>query len=105
MAKATILDYKPSSKIKDVKPYKQKLFNKPTGTLKKVSNISSKSSVVLDIKPKSSNIKTVNYSKKVKPQDILSFKIKITNIGIDGINPLSPPGIGVQIIGFSNYII
>jgi hypothetical protein len=105
MAKATISDYKPSSKIEDVKPYKQKLFNKPTGTLKKVSNISSKSSVVLDIKSKSSNIKTVNYSKKVKPQDILPFKIKITNIGIDGINPLSPPGIGVQIIGFSNYII
>lgn len=105
MAKATISDYKPSSKIEDVKPYKQKLFNKPTGTLKKVSSISSKSSVVLDIKPKSSNIKTVNYSKKVKPQDILPFKIKITNIGIDGVNPLSPPGIGVQVIGFSNYII
>jgi hypothetical protein len=105
MAKATISDYKPSSKIEDVKPYKQKLFNKSTGTVKKVSNISSKSSVVLDIKPKSSNIKTVNYSKKVKPQDILPFKIKITNIGIDGVNPLAPPGIGVQIIGFSNYII
>jgi hypothetical protein len=105
MAKATISDFKPSSKIEDVKPYKQKLFNKSTGTLKKVSNISSKSSVVLDIKPKSSKIKTVNYSKTVKPQDILPFKIKITNIGIDGVNPLAPPGIGVQIIGFSNYII
>lgn len=105
MAKATIFDYKPSSKIKDVKPYKQALSNKTTGTLKKVSDISSKSLVVLDIKPKSSNIKTVNYSKKVKPQDILPFKLKITNIGIDGVNPLSPPGIGVQIIGFSNYII
>jgi hypothetical protein len=105
MAKATISDLKPLSKLEDIKSYKQKLSNKSTGTLKKVSNISSKSSIVLDIKPKSSNIKTVDYPKKVKPEDILPFKIKITNLGIDGVNPLAPPGIGVQIIGFSNYII
>ena len=105
MSKATVYDHKPSSKIKDIKPYKQKLSNKTSGTLKKVSNISPKSLIILDIKPKSSNIKTVNYSKKVKPQDILPFKLKITNVGIDAVNPLSPPGIGVQVIGFSNYII
>ena len=105
MAKTTISDSKPSAKIKDIKPYKQKVSNSSTGTLKKISTISSKSSVVLDIKPKSLNIKTIDYSKKVKPEGILPFKLKITNITIDGINPNRPPGIGAQVIGFSNYII
>lgn len=105
MAKATIYDYKPSSKVKDIKFYKQKIFNKVSGKSKVVSDISPKSSVVLDIKPKSSNIKTVNYSKQVRAKDVLPFKLKIINIGIDEVNPLNPPGIGVQIIGFSNYIL
>jgi hypothetical protein len=105
MAKATVYDYKPSSNVKDIKPYKQKISNKISGTAQVVSDISPSSSVVLDIKPKASKIKTVNYSKQVKPQDILPFKLKITNIGIDGVNPLNPPGIGVQVIGFSNYIL
>jgi len=60
---------------------------------------------VLDIKPKSSKFKTVNYAKNVSPKDILPFRLKITNIGIEGIDPGNPPGIGVQVIGFSNYIL
>ena len=44
-------------------------------------------------------------TKQVKTKDVLPFKLKITNIGIDGVNPLNPPGIGVQVIGFSNYIL
>ena len=54
---------------------------------------------------KSSGIKTVDYSKKVSINEILPFRLKITNIGIEGINPLNPPGLGMQIIGFSNYIL
>jgi hypothetical protein len=54
---------------------------------------------------KSSKIKTVDYSKRVSINQILPFKIKLTNIGIEGINPLNPPGIGMQVIGFSNYIL
>lgn len=75
MAKASVVDIKPSAKVK------------------------------LDIKPKASKARNVNYPKKVQPRDILSFKLRITNITISGVNPLAPPGIGVQIIGFSNYII
>lgn len=105
MAKATLYDYKPSSKIEDIKSYKQKISNKPQATIERISNISHKSSVVVDIKPNSSKIKTVNYSKKVSPKDVLPFKLRITNIGIEGIDPSNPPGIGVQIIGFSNYIL
>ncbi len=105
MAKAIISDYKRSSKLEDIKPYKQKISNKSPGTLEVISNVSPTSLVVLDIKPKSSKIKTVNYSKKVTPKDILPFKLRIINIGIEGIDPGNPPGIGVQVIGFSNYIL
>jgi hypothetical protein len=105
MAKTTISDYKRSSKLEDIKPYKQKISNKSSGTLEVISNLSPTSLVVLDIKPKSLKFKTINYSKKVNPKNILPFKLRITNIGIDGVDPGNPPGIGIQIIGFSNYIL
>lgn len=47
----------------------------------------------------------------VKPQrvvrinDILPFRIRITNIGVEGYGPNNVPGIGIQVIGFSNYIL
>jgi hypothetical protein len=75
MAKATIIDTKPFAKV------------------------------ILDIKPKASKARNVDYPKKVQATNILPFKLRITNITISGIDPLSPPGIGVQIIGFSNYIL
>jgi hypothetical protein len=31
--------------------------------------------------------------------------LTITNIGIEGYGQSNPPGIGVQVIGFSNYIL
>jgi len=75
MAKATILDIKHSSKV------------------------------VLDIKPKASKARNVDYPKKVQATNILPFKLRITNITIGGVDPFAPPGIGVQVIGFSNYIL
>lgn len=75
MAKATLTDIKIKTKITPIKDFK------------------------------SSGIKTVDYSKKVSINEILPFRLKITNIGIEGINPLNPPGIGMQVIGFSNYIL
>lgn len=75
MAKATLTDIKTKTKVTPIKDFK------------------------------SSKIKTVDYSKKVSINQILPFKIKLTNIGIEGINPLNPPGLGMQIIGFSNYIL
>lgn len=59
----------------------------------------------VDIKPITSNIQSVNYSKIVTATTILPFRLTITNIGIEGYNPNNPPGIGVQVIGFSNYIL
>ena len=75
MAKATLTDIKTKTKVTPIRDFK------------------------------SWKIKTVDYSKKVSINQILPFKIKLTNIGIEGINPLNPPGIGMQVIGFSNYIL
>ena len=36
---------------------------------------------------------------------ILPFRIRFTTIGIEGYASSNPPGIGIQIIGFSNWII
>lgn len=56
---------------------------------------------------------TVNYPRtqiKYVPQvtiaqSILPFRVRFTSIGIDGYSPSNPPGIGLQVIGISNWII
>jgi hypothetical protein len=58
-----------------------------------------------DIKPESSNVVLVDYARTVRVVDNLPFRLTITNIGIEGYRENNPPGIGIQIIGFSNYII
>jgi hypothetical protein len=58
-----------------------------------------------DIKPTSNGVVSVNYAKVVRPTDILPFRLTITNIGIEGYRENNPPGIGIQVIGFSNYIL
>jgi hypothetical protein len=37
--------------------------------------------------------------------ETLPFRIKLTNITIPGYSSTNIPGIGVQVIGFSNYIL
>lgn len=36
---------------------------------------------------------------------ILPFRVRFTTIGIEGYSPNNPPGIGLQVIGYSNWII
>ena len=48
---------------------------------------------------------TADYPATITATSILPFMISITNIGIEGYGVSSPPGIGVQVIGFSNYIL
>lgn len=38
-------------------------------------------------------------------EEVLPFRIKFTNIGIPGYGPNNVPGIGIQVIGYSNYIL
>ena len=35
----------------------------------------------------------------------LPFRVRFTTIGIEGFSSSNPPGIGIQVIGFSNWII
>ena len=60
---------------------------------------------VSDLAPISNGVISVDYAKVVTPTDILPFRLTITNIGIEGYAQNNPPGIGVQVIGFSNYIL
>ncbi len=35
----------------------------------------------------------------------IPFRVKFTNIRIEGYGPNNVPGIGIQVIGYSNYIL
>ena len=48
---------------------------------------------------------TADYAATITPTSVLPFMVSITNIGIEGYSTLNPPGIGIQVIGFSNYIL
>lgn len=60
---------------------------------------------ITDLKPIASGIVSVQYPAVVTPTSILPFRLTITNIGIEGYRENNPPGIGIQVIGFSNYIL
>jgi hypothetical protein len=60
---------------------------------------------ILDLKPNISQITLTQYPQVISVNDILPFRLRITNIGIEGYRQNNPPGIGVQVIGFSNYIL
>ena len=36
---------------------------------------------------------------------VLPFRVRFTTIGIEGYSQNNPPGIGIQVIGYSNWII
>lgn len=50
-------------------------------------------------------INVANDARYVKVNDVLPFRVKFTNIGIEGYNATNPAGIGIAVIGFSNYIL
>jgi hypothetical protein len=37
--------------------------------------------------------------------ETIPFRVRFTNIGIEGYGPNNVPGIGIQVIGYSNYIL
>jgi hypothetical protein len=99
----TVSDIKPSSTVQDIQ-HSSTINNISLGLLSSAVAIYP-SIVISDIKPDISNIQSVNYSKIVTASSILPFRLTINNIGIEGYSPQNPPGIGVQVIGFSNYIL
>jgi hypothetical protein len=65
-----------------------------------------KSNVTRKVEEKQYSRFTVIPSKRsVVINDILPFRIKLTNIMVPSYNQNNIPGIGLQIIGYSNYIL
>ena len=63
------------------------------------------SPTIQDISGSVGSLVTADYPKTITVTEVLPFRLSITNIGIEGYSPSNPPGIGIQIIGFSNYIL
>ena len=63
------------------------------------------SPTIEDISGSVGSLVTADYPKITTVTEVLPFRLTITNIGIEGYSPSNPPGIGVQVIGFSNYIL
>jgi hypothetical protein len=69
--------------------------------------------LIEDIKNNVVFIKEKNYlNSSITPTDgsvfireVLPFRIRLTDIKIPGYGPNNIPGIGLQIIGYSNYIL
>lgn len=47
----------------------------------------------------------VRPKKVVLVKETIPFRVKFINIGIEGYGPNNVPGIGIQVIGYSNYIL
>ena len=77
-----------------------------------ISNIG-RSQTVSDIKPTITAAAIPTHSSLISnigliitaATSILPFMVSITSIGIQGYSPSNPPGIGIQLIGLSNYIL
>lgn len=65
-----------------------------------------KSGITRKVEEKDYSRFTIVPSKRtVRINDILPFRIRLTNIMVPGYNQNNIPGIGLQIIGYSNYIL
>ena len=65
-----------------------------------------KSSITKKVESKNySRFKIVPSRQIVRINETLPFKIRLTNIIVPGYGPSNIPGIGIQVIGYSNYIL
>ena len=94
------------------KDYKTKELKQKNYPISSISNIDVNSKII-DKSPKTRSIKTKTYpisnilspNPVIKIKDTLPFRIRLTNIGVSGYGANNIPGIGIQIIGYSNYIL
>jgi hypothetical protein len=100
----TISDIKPTVTANNISKGSAIASNIVLGLLVTATTIAS-TATVSDLGPVSSGVISVSYPKTITATDFLPFRLTITNIGIEGYRPNNPPGIGVQVIGFSNYIL
>ena len=72
-----------------------------------------KAVIVDDQKVKTKKVYPKNFSifnivrtkRTVVINETVPFRVRFTNIGIEGYGPNNVPGIGIQVIGYSNYIL
>ena len=100
----SLQDIKPTKTLSNIKPFNSTASNVALGAVLAIATLAN-TVAVSDLKPVPSNFQKVNYAKVITPASFLPFRVSLTNIGLEGYNPANPPGIGIQIIGFSNYII
>ena len=100
----SLQDIKQTKTLSNIKPFNSTASNVALGTVLAIATLTN-TVAVSDLKAIPSNFQNVNYAKVITPASVLPFRLTITNIGLEGYNPANPPGIGIQIIGFSNYIL
>ena len=94
----------PTKTLSNIKPFNSTASNAALGAVLAIATLTN-TVAVADLKPIPSNFQKVDYAKVITPASVLPFRLTLTNIGIEGYDPANPPGIGIQIIGFSNYIL
>lgn len=99
-----IEDIQSTKNLTNINPFDSTISNIAFGALIAATTLANPSTLV-DLKPTISNVVKVDYAKVITPTSVLPFRLTLSNIGIEGYDPANPPGIGIQIIGFSNYIL
>lgn len=46
-----------------------------------------------------------NNKRLYRLEEVLPFRVRITNIGVQGYSPVNPAPIGIAVIGLNNYIL
>jgi hypothetical protein len=100
----SIQDIKQTKTLSNIKPFNSTASNVALGAVLAITTLTN-TVAVSDLKPVPSNFQKVDYAKVITPASILPFRLTITNIGLEGYDPANPPGIGIQMVGFSNYIL
>jgi len=100
----SLQDIKQTKTLSNIKPFNSTASNVALGAVLAISTLTN-TVAVSDLKAIPSNFQNVSYAKVITPTSFLPFRVSLTNIGIEGYNPANPPGIGIQVIGFSNYIL
>ena len=100
----SLQDIKQTKTLSNIKPFNSTASNVALGAVLAITTLTN-TVAVSDLKAVPSNFQNVNYAKVITPASVLPYRVSLTNIGLEGYNPANPPGIGIQIIGFSNYIL
>jgi hypothetical protein len=100
----SLQDIKQTKTLSNIKPFNSTVSNVTLGAVLAITTLTN-TVAVSDLKPVPSNFQEVDYAKVITPSSVLPFRLTITNITLEGFAGAGIPGIGVQIIGFSNYIL